>query len=157
MATDPQTLLGKSNCYACYGIPEFLLFELSLLGNWYNNLTPPVVLQPQVQTWVTQARANGGNPSNSTISAVNTFWVALQTAGIDSKMLLVNPLAPDDWNTLLTPLVPGNGFTKWFDIGGILQPFNTNISKGISGNATGAINTGFLPAGVVSPTNDVGM
>lgn len=157
MPTDPQTLLTQAQCYACYAQSTNHLLELALWSQWKNQVLTPI--QPTVQAWVARAQANGGNPNPFTIQAVNTFWMALQAAGIDSKMWMVNCLVPDDWASLRTPLLTGTGGKSlWTDVNGTLSFINPSGKNGLIGNANGALSTGWIPfADIGVNTSDVGM
>jgi len=106
---------------------------------------------PIVTQWVARARANGGNPSIATANALDVFWATLQAASLDSFMVVVNPFAPDDWNSAMTPLVVGNGFSKWTDSG--LHASNLgSLKNGITGDGVNHLDTGSLPGTVTGFT-----
>lgn len=121
-----------------------------MLSKWAVSVVNPPI-DPVVTAWVARAKANGGNPSNNSINAVNKFWLALKAGGIDSLMIHVNPIAPDDYATATTPLILGpGGFVQWHDVSGLLAGQQANLSLGLNGdqgrNVGSFYDTGVFPA-----------
>lgn len=74
-------------------------------------------LDPVVTGWLTRiSNAGGARPSNSTINAVNTFWLSCQSVSIDSLMYAVNCFVPDNLIAACTPLVQNVGFPSWNNV-----------------------------------------
>lgn len=75
-----------------------------------------VVPQTQVASWAARVVINGGAvPSAASVSALDVFWKALKTAGLDSLMYHLNPIAPDSFIAARTPLVVGGFNDPWVD------------------------------------------
>jgi hypothetical protein len=72
----------------------------------------------EVTSWLSAVAANGGAaPSASTVTALNAFVTALETASIKDKMIIVNPIVPDSDIAARTPLIKGPGHALWIDSG----------------------------------------
>lgn len=113
----------------------------------------PSGTDPVVSAWSARVVANGGaQPSSATVTAINTFYTALVSAGISSKMKHINCMAPDSITAALTPLIVGTGNNPWINVGG--------CSVGVGGLATGGntqyVKSGFNPVAGFSSDNDVG-
>ena len=120
----------------------------------------------QGNQWANQVVTNGGaRPSAGTISAADTFWNSIKSAGLDSLMISVNIIAPDNLIAATTPLYSttgnnpwtnnnfvdgdlsvngliGNGSSKWLDTGVATNGLNTN-SVGLSFYAYDSQTSGY--------------
>jgi len=76
--------------------------------------------------WSSSVVANGGTLNSSTLTAINTFWTSLQTAGLDTLMYYVNIMAPDSLIACMTPLTSSNN--QW------LSQNNNFVSADLSVN-----------------------
>lgn len=163
MATDPLTLLSAGKCYACFGTAGSMrVMEISLLQQWAVQSASPA-LDPVVTAWVARVQANGGGtPSAKSQNAINTFWKALKTAGIDSKMIHVNCIAGDNYITATTPLIVGpGGFNQWHDNNGTLAGGQLNLANGLNGNqsyvAGSFFDTGVIPSATSLAAGNAGV
>lgn len=114
-------------------------------------------LAPLVASWAAACHANGdGVLPNFQVLAVNTFYWTLFNAGLWSKMLAVNPIAPGftTVDSALTPLLQGGFSSKWNQVGGT----NTNNALGLAGNGSSLYyDTGFNPSVSVATPNSWGL
>jgi hypothetical protein len=86
-------------------------------------------------------------PSQNSINAVSAFTDTLNNAGLWSKMIHINVIAPDSINAFLTPLLVGGGNDPWQAVCG-----NNNITtlgltvNGVKANGgnSAAENTGII-------------
>lgn len=110
-----------------------------------------------VTAWVARVIANGGSaPSNNSINAVNTFWSAVKAAGISSKMIHVNCIAPDSYIAATTPLIVGpGGNNQWVDVAGNLQGQQLNLAKGLNGDQSYTLGSMF-DTGVIPSATSIG-
>lgn len=92
--------------------------------------------------WVKRVAANGGaDPSANTKKAVSNFVSALVTAGIDTKMLAVSMLVPDNLTAARTPLYKVLGTDPWANNGFVAGDLTVD---GLIGNGTSKfLNMGF--------------
>lgn len=94
-----------------------------------------VKLDGQVVDWTNRAIANGGNPSITTQRALSDFVLSCKQDGTWSQLIIVNPVAPDDSGSLVTPLLVGNSSGSWSGL-----TVNAGASQILSVN--GYINNG---------------
>lgn len=81
----------------------------------FSNVVPSV---NSGDTWAQRVVLNGGPmPSAPTISAINTFVASLNSAGVWSKMLHVNVVAPDSLIAAETPLLKTIGTNDPYVVG----------------------------------------
>lgn len=109
-----------------------------------------------VSNWATRVVANGGAlPSKNSVAAQDTFWRAMISAGIDSKMYCVNCVAPDSLIAMATPLIVGGGSDPWTANAGPFQAGNLSGLNGFKPNnspgTVSSISSGWNPK--VSGTN----
>jgi len=96
--------------------------------------------------WKTRATANGGSPTDATVSALSTFCYALDAASITSKMLALNAYVADDLICCTTPLIVGVGSDPWTNINFAGGDLSIHGLSGGSGNE-------YLQTGVVASTS----
>lgn len=121
-------------------------YNLNEIGSAYPGNWAPAVAHSQLATaWSSRVVTNGGAaPSDSTLSAIDTFSGSLVTAGISTKMLHVNIFAPDNLNAALTPLIVGGASSSWYNVNFVGADLSSN---GLKGNASNKyVRTGFLPS-----------
>lgn len=112
----------------------------------------------QGATWAAQVVTNGGAaPSSTTICAFDTFWSAVVTAGIDSKMLSVNCMAPDSLIAARTPLYKTAGNALWTDA---VTPFasgDLTVNGLKSDGANKYLKTGIIPSSHIPSATSAGL
>lgn len=119
------------------------------------SVTAPA-LNSVATSWAARVVSNGGaNPNLSTQRAVSNFWNGVVAAGLDTKILICNVLAPDNLTAAMTPLIVGTGYAIWN---------NTNIVSGdltingLAGNGSNSYaTTGIFPPTSISNDNDCGL
>lgn len=109
-------------------------------------------------TWAQRVVLNGGAaPSAPTISAINTFVSTLNAAGIWSKMIHVNVIAPDSMIAFRTPLIVGTGNDPWQLVTGGGDTWSLTVD-GIQRTAgTAAWDTGIIPTAAYADNNNAGI
>lgn len=103
------------------------------------------VLSPG-DAWGVRATANGGSPQTATKNVLTTFYNALVSANILSKMKAVNCFVPDDLVCARTPLIVGPGLDPWTNVGFVSGDLTVN---GLVGNASSK----YLKTGVNARAN----
>lgn len=107
-------------------------------GNATTSGTPP--LDPAVIDWANRTVINGASvkPSNAVQLAVNTFVTTLKTAGVWTKLHMLNLMAWDSTATIAnnkiymkTPQIVGCGIDPWSDTG---MPNGNFTINGIQAN-----------------------
>lgn len=108
----------------------------------FSNIVLSVDGSAIANAWANRVVTNGGAmPSVNSINACETFVESLMLAGIWSKMVCVNMVAPDSLTAALTPLVVGGGRDPW------LQTSANDITvNGIKGAGACFIQTGVIPS-----------
>lgn len=115
----------------------------------YGSFTTPFIVSGNVSQWSTRVITNGGAAvSANTMSSMNTFDVALNSAGLSSKMIAVNCFVPDNLIASITPLLKGSGNDPWTNNGFASGDLTVN---GLVGNGAKYLNTGINPS-VVFPS-----
>lgn len=102
-------------------------------------------LSTMTQTWAAKVIANGGAPvSGATLAAVDTWYKSLVSAGIDSLMISVVLMVPDNLTAAITPFFSLSGNNPYTNNG----PFVSGdlSTSGLSGNGSKYLGTGFNPA-----------
>lgn len=111
-------------------------------------------LNPNVSNWVSRVQANGGaSPSNATITAVNTWWTGIVSAGLDTKILAANFFAPDSLIACSTPFKVGGGHDPWQ---GTVDAGALSIN-GVSFFGSKIFKTGLVPSVVYPSVNNNGV
>lgn len=124
-----------------------------MLQEWGNNLSS---LDPVVSDWVSRVVANGGaQPSDATVQAVNTFYTGIVAAALDTKMITLNVIAPDNLTAAITPLIRGPGNDPWTNHSFISSDLAVS---GLVGNGTTKyLDTGIVPSLKFSSDADGGI
>jgi hypothetical protein len=109
--------------------------------------------------WAARVQTNGGAaPAAGTVTAINTFWSAVISAGIVGKIKYLNIIAPDSLIASYTPLVVGIGLDPWvkkvvgtgagesLTVNGLLSSASTTngnaYDTGVTPSAVSSFNTG---------------
>lgn len=97
--------------------------------------------------WAARVVVNGGAaPAAATVTALDTFYTGLVSAGLDAKMLAVNCYVPDSLIAALTPLIKGPGNDPWTNMGSFVVGDLT--VNGLKGDGVGKyLKTGVIPSG----------
>lgn len=126
--------------------PNALWAEIRFIDsqNAYSTFTTPLVADADVANWATRVVSNGGAaPSTATKAAMSTFVTSLKSAGLWTKMYILNVIAPDNLTAARTPLVVGAGSDPWGNNGGNLVAGDLTIN-GLAGNGSNKwLNTGW--------------
>lgn len=127
---------------------------LSACGQFTNVLSASL-LNSVVAAWANQVVTNGGAaPSSSTKSALSTFWNTIQSNSLDSLMIAVVPLVPDNLIAAITPLYNTAGNNPWTNHNFVAGDLTIN---GLVGNAsTKFLDTGIVPSTVATAPNLLG-
>lgn len=108
-----------------------------------------------VSNWVATVTTNGGAcPSITTAAAVDTLYAGLVTDGLDTKMISVIMLVPDNLIAATTPLLHTAGNNPWVNHSFVSGNLTINGLLGVPGNAT-YLDTGITPS-VSMTLNDTG-
>lgn len=93
--------------------------------------------------WARRVVKNGGaRPSQNTIDAAGVFYNALVTAGIHTKIKVLNFIAPDNLIAAQTPFIVGTGLDPWTNMNFVSGDLTVN---GLKGDGTSKyLKTGFL-------------
>ena len=87
--------------------------------------------------------AGGATPSTGTVTALKTFSSSLASAGIYSKMAVVNAVVPDNLTAARVPLIVQAGNLTWTNVNFVSGDLGVN---GIAGNGSSKyLNTGIIP------------
>ncbi len=106
-----------------------------------------VALDSEVTDWKSRVIANGGAVSGTTLTAVNTFMLAIKAAGLRSLIYRLNCYAGTGGTSgLVVPLIKDFGNALDSIIGGLTY-------SEASGATSGALSTGFVPSSVYSSVN----
>lgn len=85
-------------------------------------------LDPAVTDWQARVVANGGaSPGAATLAAVDTFWKGVKADGLDTLIVALNFIAPDNLIAAQTPLIVGSAF-------GGLDPWTNVNNKFVAGD-----------------------
>lgn len=154
MTWTADTLMVQARCYQCMPVSVRRGLILSLLCQWANHTgptPPPVDCDPVYENWKNRLIAAPGNlwnlVSQNTRDAVCEFCKDLRAAGIIDMMHAVNVVIPDDYATMLYPLIyeVGNGLNPWVELGGP-NSFGINGLQGGGADAGTGYDTGFIAA-----------
>lgn len=115
------------------------------------DIEPSAAALAQVTDWVTRINAAGGSsPSAANQRAHAFFYDRINSAGILSKLLIVNSFTPDNLIAAITPFIKGGGFNSWSNSNFVSGDLSVN---GLTGNGTNkSLNTGFSPVSVLDHT-----
>lgn len=98
--------------------------------------------QAAANDWATRVVTNGGAaPSAGTKTALATFYDALDSAGIRTKMLALNCMVPDSLIAALTPLIKLIGSDPWANNSFVAGDLAID---GLKGNTPRYINLNFV-------------
>lgn len=126
------------------------LFDAALIAQNYSGANPSVGT-----LWANRVVTNGGSaPSSGTISAIDTFYAALVTAGIDTKMKAIGVFAPDNLTAARTPLIVGAGSDPWSNTGFSSGDLTVN---GLLGGTGKVLGSGLVPSSIFSTDNSAGI
>lgn len=101
-------------------------------------------LSTMTQTWAAKVVSNGGAPvSGATLAAVDTWYKSLVGSGIDSLMISVVLMVPDNLTAAITPFFALSGNNPYTNSGFVSGDLSTS---GLSGNGSKYLQTGFNPA-----------
>lgn len=120
---------------------------------------------PDVQLWLYNVQQNGGSASAGTISALNTFCAAIDSAGIRNKFYRLNLFCGDNISAALVPLYlstnwlsPSYGFSKDINYNFIAADYyETGSNAGLTSSGadpvqqnvgTKYLDTGFFPSSI---------
>lgn len=104
--------------------------------------TPPPSHTPEVTDWLARVAAAGGaTPSEATANALDDFIAEI--AAIQSKMINVNPIVPDNLIAAGTPLIKVYGHNTWTNMGFVSGDLSIN---GITGDTSSYFKTGVIPS-----------
>jgi hypothetical protein len=110
----------------------------------------------EARDWANRVTINGGAaPSAGNVTAAQTFVDALKTAGIWSKMISINMLAPDNAVALKTPLLKGAGSDPWNFVNYVDGTMRT--ANGYKGLNSGYAITGVQPSSAFPSAFDAGL
>lgn len=154
---DPAAISQSAAAAGFLGLPDTVLWSIWLYCAcaWAQKKIVPT---DPVLNWVYRVGINGGAaPSQATITAMQTFVAALQTAGIWTNMRTVCCFVPDNLIAAITPLVNSYGNDPWKNSGSL--PFTGGILSvnGLVGNGSAYLDTGFLPAQHFAAYNNAGL
>jgi hypothetical protein len=80
--------------------------------------TSPLVVSGNASDWAARVVVNGGAvPSDATIVALANFSSSMMSAGLWSKMIAMNVVAPDNLIASRTPFIVGPGLDPWTNVG----------------------------------------
>lgn len=120
-----------------------------------DSLRPLDGIHSNVIGWANRVVTNGGAfPSRTTIRALDTFYRALVSASIDSKMISLCVFVPDSLKAATTPLITTAGNDPWTDTGFSAGALTVS---GLKGDGTNYLNTGVIPSSVFASDNDGGL
>lgn len=119
------------------------------------SVTPSAPHDPVVDNWSFRVQLNGGAvPSNSTLNALDTFVTTLKGAGVWTKIICCNIVAPDSLIAVITPFVVGSPANDpWTNHNFVLADLSVN---GLVGNgSTKWLDTGLIgdTAGMTGPSS----
>lgn len=113
----------------------------------------PLGYDPLITDWANRVVANGGAaPSDSTKTALNTFYTALVSNGLASKMKALNCFVPDNLIAALTPLIKTYGNDPWTN-SGLFVSGDLSVNGLVGDGAAKYLNTGVVPNQVYTYTN----
>lgn len=108
-----------------------------------------------VAAWVTRVVANGGaSPSAATQAAMCTFYDAINTGSVLSKIKSLVMIVPDNIIAATTPFIKNNGNDPWTLNGGAGQ-FDLTVNGVRSTVANACLLTGCIPSSIFA-SNTVG-
>jgi hypothetical protein len=106
-------------------------------------------------SWIARVIANGGSrPANSTLLAVDTYYKALVTAGVDSLMIADILVVPDGLIAAITPFFHVAGNDPWTNHSFVSGDLSVNGL--ISSAAPKYLDTGFNPSTGYASNNVAG-
>ncbi len=104
------------------------------------------------QMWAANVVLQGGAaPASGTISAINTFWAALVSAGIDTKMVAINVFAPDNLTATRVPILARAGNAIWTNHNFVSGDLSTSGLKG--DGSSKYLDTGIIPNSMPGTTD----
>lgn len=154
VGTDVNAIIDSASCYDCIPLGLIGRIQFGLIGEWRNNLRTPGRIV--ADDWADRVVANGGAmPSENSIAANADFVDCMIAAGLWTKMVAVNTIAPDSLIAAITPLLVGPGNDPWTNVGGFVAG-NLNI-QGLVGNGINYLNTGVNPSTALGSINSCGL
>jgi hypothetical protein len=160
-------LMAEASCLSTC-MPPGLLMEAKtyLLCEVVDNLpspepTPPTpcthpLVDDPVTGWAARVVANGGAEVFPEVrQAMCVFATGLDAAGLTSKMIAVNCVAPYDLIGAITPLIKGPGSDPWTNVGFVGGDLSND---GLKANGIGKyLRTGVVPSTALANDTDVGL
>lgn len=108
-------------------------------------------------SWASRVQVNGGAAvSGSSVTALTTFWNALYTGGIDTKMKAVMCFAPDNLTAALTPLYKTVGNDPWTNSGGIFDSSDLTVNGLVGNGVNKYLKTGISGLAAYLSVNNCG-
>lgn len=105
-----------------------------------------------VTDWLARVDAAGGAaPSQTTIDALNEFCATLRGNGLDTLMVSMNPIVPDNIIAAITPLIKTHGHDSWTNVGDIADL----TVDGLANPTSGYLETGVHPFAAFSDSAGV--
>lgn len=121
-----------------------LYTKIRFIGNvTASAFTTPLAADGRVADWVKRVNTNGGTtPASLTLDALSDFVVDMKAASLESKMISMIPIVPDNLIAAITPLYHTAGLDPWTNTGPFVAGDLT--VNGLIGNGT----TKWLDSGV---------
>lgn len=96
-----------------------LYTKIRFIGNvTASAFTTPLAADGRVADWVKRVNTNGGTtPASLTLDALSDFVSDMRAASLESKMISMIPLVPDNLIAAITPLYKVAGNDPWTNVG----------------------------------------
>lgn len=136
------TITGVTN-------PDYTTYNCAVTCLGISVTSNTVSVVDRATNWSNRVVTNGGAaPAGGTVTALRTFWNGCITDGTSSKVVVFNPIAPDNLTAAITPFVVGAGSDPWTNHNFVSGDLTVN---GLTGNAsTKYLDTGFSLASFAS-------
>lgn len=148
ISCDPGSLVRAAKCFNCIPKQARRWVRAYLLCQATSSSLVLTFGQKTANDWALRVVKNGGPaPSQNSINAVTTFADTLNNAGLWSKMIHINVIAPDSINAFLTPLLVGGGNDPWQAVCGNNNVTTLNLTvNGVKANGgnSAAENSGII-------------
>jgi len=161
ISCDPADLVKAAKCFSCVPKSARRWVRTYLLCQYGVKVTGLTFGQQTANDWARRVVVNGGPaPSQNSINAVTVFADTLNNAGLWSKMIHINVIAPDSINAFLTPLLVGGGNDPYPGVCGNNNATTLGLTiNGVKANGgnSAAENTGIVAINVFASDTSAGI
>jgi hypothetical protein len=119
-----------------------------------SSFTAAIEMNGAAVDWAASCHNNGGAVATATYLIINTFCNGLRAAGLDSLMISIIPLVPDNLIAAITPIYRVTGNNPWLNTGFVAGDLNVN---GLNGSGAPWLQSGVVPDTIFTSDGDCGI